>query len=61
MMAPHATRCKNTLTWMTVPVQRWASYMEVLNLLGRDNPVELEPRLDLEPDTTMLRLSEIAK
>ena len=39
---------------------RWSLYMEVLNLLGRDNPVELEPRLEHDPDSTMPRLSETA-
>ena len=39
---------------------RWSLYMEVLNLLGRDNPVELEPRLKHDPDSNMPRLSETA-
>ena len=39
---------------------RWSLYMEVLNLLGRDNPVELEPRLEHDPDSNMPRLSESA-
>ena len=39
---------------------RWSLYMEVLNLLGRDNPVELEPRLEHDPDSSMPRLSESA-
>ena len=39
---------------------RWSLYMEVLNLLGRDNPIELEPRLEHDPDSNMPRLSESA-
>ena len=39
---------------------RWSLYIEVLNLLGRDNPVELEPRLVHDPGSNMPRLFEVA-
>ena len=39
---------------------RWSLYMEVINLLGRDNPVELEPRLAHDPGSNMPRLFEVA-
>ena len=39
---------------------RWSLYIEVINLLGRDNPVELEPRLAHDPDSNMPRLFEVA-
>ena len=38
---------------------RWSLYVEVLNLLGRDNAVSLDPRLRHDPDSTMPRLSEV--
>ena len=39
---------------------RWSLYVEVINLLGRDNPVELEPRLAHDPGANMPRLFETA-
>ena len=39
---------------------RWSLYIEVINLLGRDNPVELEPQLEHDPGSNMPRLVEIA-
>lgn len=42
------------------PTGRWSLYLEVINLLGRDNPVELEPRLAYDPGSNMPRLFEIA-
>ena len=38
---------------------RWSLYIEVLNLLGRDNAVVLEPRLSHDPDSVLPRVSEI--
>ena len=38
---------------------RWSFYIEVINLLGRDNPVELEPQLEHDPGSNMPRLVEI--
>ena len=40
--------------------RRWSLYIEVINLLGRDNPVELEPRLAHDPGSNMPRLFEVA-
>ena len=42
------------------PTGRWSLYMEIINLLGRENPVELEPRLAHDPVSNMPRLSEVA-
>ena len=42
------------------PTGRWSLYIEVINLLGRDNPVGLEPRLVHDPDSNMPRLVEVA-
>ena len=42
------------------PTGRWSLYLEVINLLGRDNPVELEPRLEHDPASTMPRLTGVA-
>lgn len=39
---------------------RWSLYMEVLNLLGRDNAVVLEPRLRHDPDSTQPQVFETA-
>ena len=39
---------------------RWSLYIEVINLLGRDNPVELEPELEHDPGSNMPRLFEVA-
>jgi hypothetical protein len=39
---------------------RWLIYVEVINLLGRDNPVELEPRLEHNPNSSTPRLFEVA-
>ena len=39
---------------------RWSLYIEVINLLGRENPVVLEPQLAHDPASTMPRLSEVA-
>ena len=40
------------------PTGRWSLYIEVINLLGRDNAVTLEPRLAYNPRSTMPRLFE---
>ena len=37
----------------------WSLYIEVINLLGRDNAVVLEPRLHHDPDAELPRLSEV--
>lgn len=37
----------------------WSIYIEVINLLGRDNAVELEPRLYHDPAADLPRLSEV--
>ena len=37
---------------------RWSIYFEVINLLGRDNPVELEPELAHNPGGELPRLVE---
>jgi len=39
---------------------RWSLYIEVINLLGRDNPIELEPRLAHDPASDRPRLVEVA-
>ncbi len=39
---------------------RWSFYIEVINLLGRDNPVELEAQLAHDPDSDTPRLFEVA-
>ena len=41
------------------PTGRWSLYIEVINLLGRDNPIELEPRLRHDPDGDVPRLTEV--
>ncbi len=41
------------------PTGRWSLYIEVINLLGRDNPIELEPRLKHDPDGDLPRLTEV--
>ena len=40
------------------PAGRWSLYIEIINLLDRDNAVVLEARLDHDPESTMPRLSE---
>ena len=40
---------------------RWSLYVEVINLLGRENPVELAPRLAHDPDSDTPRLLEVAE
>jgi hypothetical protein len=42
------------------PSGRWSLYIEVINLLDRENPVVLEARLDHDPDSSRPRLSEVA-
>ena len=37
----------------------WSLYIEVINLLGRDNAVVLEPRLHHDPGAELPRLSEV--
>ena len=39
---------------------RWSLYFEVLNMLGRDNAVVLEPRLRHDPDSTQPQVFETA-
>jgi outer membrane receptor protein involved in Fe transport len=39
---------------------RWSFYIEIINLLGRENPVELESRLAHDPSSDMPRLVEVA-
>ncbi|MEE2638396.1 MAG: TonB-dependent receptor [Acidobacteriota bacterium] len=41
------------------PSGPWSRYIEVINLLGRDNPVVLEPRLHHDPNAVVPRLSEV--
>jgi hypothetical protein len=38
---------------------RWSLYVEVINLLGRDNPIDLESRLEHDPSSDLPRLREI--
>ena len=38
---------------------RWSLYIEVINLLGRDNPIDLEPRLKHDPAADLPRLTEV--
>ena len=38
----------------------WSFYLEVINLLGRDNAVVLEPRLNHDPGAELPRLSEVS-
>ncbi len=38
---------------------RWSAYVEVLNALGRDNAVVLEPRLRHDPDSAFPRIAEV--
>lgn len=38
---------------------RWSMYVEVINLLDRDNPLTLEPRLAHDPTSTRPSLSEV--
>jgi len=37
----------------------WSLYVEVINLLGRDNAITLEPRLQHDPGAELPRLSEV--
>ena len=37
----------------------WSLYVEVINLLGRDNAITLEPRLRHDPGAELPRLSEV--
>ena len=39
---------------------RWSFYIEVINLLGRDNPVAIEPRLVHDPTAVVPRITEVA-
>ena len=58
---PHYARVDLRATYRRGgPTGRWSLYIEVLNLLGRDNPVVLEPRLEHDPDSTMPRFFEVA-
>lgn len=41
------------------PGGRWSLYVEVINLLGRDNAITLEPRLQHDPGAELPRLSEV--
>ena len=58
---PHYARVDLRVTYQRGGATgRWSLYIEVLNLLGRDNPVELEPRLVHDPGSNMPRLFEVA-
>ena len=46
--------------WRGGAAGRWSLYIEVINLLGRENPVELESRLAYDPDSDTPRLFEVA-
>ena len=39
---------------------RWSLYVEIINLLGRDNPVALEAELAHDPGSDMPQLFEVA-
>jgi hypothetical protein len=58
---PHYARVDFRATYQPGGINgRWLLYVEVINLLGRDNPVELEPRLEHDPHSNTPRLFEVA-
>ena len=58
---PHYARVDFRTTYQPGGINgRWLLYVEVINLLGRDNPVELEPRLEHDPHSNTPRLFEVA-
>ena len=58
---PHYARVDFRATYQPGGITgRWLLYVEVINLLGRDNPVELEPRLEHDPNSNTPRLFEVA-
>ena len=46
-------------TYQRGPEGRWSLYVEVINLLGRDNAVVLDPRLHHDPGAELPGLSEV--
>ena len=55
---PHYARVDVRGTYQR-PGGRWSFYIEVINLLGRDNAVVLEPRLQHDPGAALPRLLEV--
>ncbi len=53
---PHYARVDMRATYRR---GRWSAYLEIINLLGRDNPIRLEPRLAHNPDGDLPLLSEV--
>ncbi len=57
---PHYARVDLRATYQRGgPDGRWSLYVEVINLLGRDNAVVLEPRLQHDPGAELPRLLEV--
>ena len=53
---PHYARIDLRATYQR---GRWSAYLEIINLLGRDNPIRFEPRLDHNPAGALPLLSEV--
>ena len=53
---PHYARADVRATYQR---ERWSIYFEVINALGRNNPITLEPRLTHDPASDLPRLSEV--
>ena len=57
---PHYARIDLRVTYQPGgPNGRWSLYVEVINLLGRDNPIDLESRLAHDPNSDLPRLREV--
>ena len=57
---PHYARIDLRVTYQPGgPNGRWSLYVEVINLLGRDNPIDLESRLAHDPSSDLPRLREV--
>ena len=56
---PHYARVDVRATYQRGPEGRWSVYVEVINLLGRDNAVVLVPGLQHDPGAVLPRLSEV--
>ena len=57
---PHYARVDVRATYLPGGTKsRWSLYIEVINLLGRDNPINLEPQLEHDPSSHVPRLREI--
>jgi hypothetical protein len=52
---PHYARVDFRATYLR---GRWSAYFEIINLLGRDNPLTLEAELTHDPTSPLPRLSE---